>query len=79
MDKYDFQAQEVAHDSAMPGRLDPFARAVIAKALRECAADAIQDAANLCADYGDEGLATPILGEVKAILNQRARELRAGL
>ena len=45
MDKYDFQAQEVAHDSAMPGRLDPSARAVIAAALRESAAEAREDMA----------------------------------
>ena len=48
----------------------------IAAALREAAAEAYEDAANVAEGYEVMGLALPVTREVKAILRSKAAALR---
>lgn len=56
--------------------LDAMKNEILA-ALRESAAEAYEDAAQKCDDYANEGMASPIMIEVRSIFIMKAAALRA--
>ena len=76
MDKYDEKAKSVFMEFD-DGPSVPYLEG-IAKALRESAADAYEDAANKAEEYRLEGLAAPIMSELRAIFINKAASLRGG-
>lgn len=80
MDKYDEKAEELVRDEENHLMLQESMNA-IAKALREAAADAFEEAAKDAAFYDKEGVTLSGLTQAQAIrdtLRRRAADLRAG-